>query len=495
MKVIGYVRVSQVGKREGDSFLSPMLQREKIEAYVKSKGWKLVDVVEDMDQSGGTIDRPGFQSVLSRIEAGEAQGIVTAKLDRFARTVSGAWKAIDRLRAVGGTFASVDDSFDLTTATGELMFNVLASFAQFELRRRTDDWLATHASIAGEGFHIHLPFGYVRDGRKLVPDPVTGAYVIGMFQRAFRGEQPSMIARWLTDEGITTLRGYPWRGDSVKVILRNRVYLGEARYAGDKVQHITPGAHPALVEPGIFHAVQQRLGTNPSRPDTVNQGLLIGIVRCRTCRYKMGYKGATKVKGASYYCQFKDCPEKIQVAATALEAFVWQWLEAEVARERAAIVPVGGKQVNAADLQDALATAEANLRVFRARKKDIIALQGMDDYMEDLADLSGDVVRRQDALAEATAGEHGPLPTPRAMRDMPIDRQRSIFQNAIDCVFLRGRPGRGVRVPIDARVHICGRGQGPASEDLPRRGQNGARYIVRPFVFPGEPVDNAGQVA
>src|SRR5258708_39866073 len=52
-EVDGYVRVSRVGGREGDSFISPALQREQIEAYAKAHGLTIARWHEDLDKSGG----------------------------------------------------------------------------------------------------------------------------------------------------------------------------------------------------------------------------------------------------------------------------------------------------------------------------------------------------------------------------------------------------------------------------------------------------------
>ena len=57
----GYVRVSKVGGREGDSFISPQQQRERIEAAAAAAKATIVEWHTDLDQSGGNADRPGFQ--------------------------------------------------------------------------------------------------------------------------------------------------------------------------------------------------------------------------------------------------------------------------------------------------------------------------------------------------------------------------------------------------------------------------------------------------
>lgn len=51
--VVGYVRVSQVRGRGGDSFLSPALQREAIERVAAREGLRVVEVVDELDKSGG----------------------------------------------------------------------------------------------------------------------------------------------------------------------------------------------------------------------------------------------------------------------------------------------------------------------------------------------------------------------------------------------------------------------------------------------------------
>jgi hypothetical protein len=43
---------------------------------------------QELDQFGGGMDRPLFQQALERIERGETGGLIVAKLDRFARTLT-----------------------------------------------------------------------------------------------------------------------------------------------------------------------------------------------------------------------------------------------------------------------------------------------------------------------------------------------------------------------------------------------------------------------
>lgn len=83
-RALGYVRVSRVGARQGDSFLSPDLQRDSIERVCQREGLELVEVVEELDRSGGDASRPLWNSCIERIECGEARALVVRDLSVWA---------------------------------------------------------------------------------------------------------------------------------------------------------------------------------------------------------------------------------------------------------------------------------------------------------------------------------------------------------------------------------------------------------------------------
>lgn len=92
-KAIGYVRVSRVGGRGGDAFLSPDLQRQSIERVCQREGFELVDVLEELDKSGGDADRPLWNQAIERVESGEAgrswSGTLTASRTEPSQSSAG----------------------------------------------------------------------------------------------------------------------------------------------------------------------------------------------------------------------------------------------------------------------------------------------------------------------------------------------------------------------------------------------------------------------
>ena len=59
LRLDGYVRVSDVRGRQGESFISPSVQRERITAWLAAHGHQLGEIFEELDESGkgGTAGR------------------------------------------------------------------------------------------------------------------------------------------------------------------------------------------------------------------------------------------------------------------------------------------------------------------------------------------------------------------------------------------------------------------------------------------------------
>ena len=111
-------------------------QREAGEAYVKSQvgeGWKLAAAsYDDGAYSGGNMERPALQRLLSDIDHGRIDCVVVYKIDRLTRSLADFAKIVERFDQRQVTFVSVTQSFNTTTSMGRLTLNVLLSFAQFE---------------------------------------------------------------------------------------------------------------------------------------------------------------------------------------------------------------------------------------------------------------------------------------------------------------------------------------------------------------------------
>ena len=143
MRVIGYVRVSTDEQSVSGAGLEA--QRRAIAAECKRRGWELVRTLEDHGYSAKDLRRPGVREALQTLEAGEASALVVAKLDRLSRSMLDFTGLMGKAQRQGWALVALDCAVDTSTASGEAMANMLATFAQFERRligQRTREALA-----------------------------------------------------------------------------------------------------------------------------------------------------------------------------------------------------------------------------------------------------------------------------------------------------------------------------------------------------------------
>src|SRR5919204_2626610 len=174
-RVDGYVRVSRRAGREGESFISPEVQRQRISAWAQANEVEILRWWEELDQSGARRERPMFQEALGRCERGETGGIVVARLDRFARSAVDALESIRRLNEAGARLVSVEDNFDGSTPMGRFAIGILSLIAELELERIKENWATAVAEAVKRGVHVsgRVPVGYRRDesGRLVRAEP------------------------------------------------------------------------------------------------------------------------------------------------------------------------------------------------------------------------------------------------------------------------------------------------------------------------------------
>lgn len=119
-KRYGYGRVSSPGQQlQGNSL--PEQERLLIEAGAE-------EVVLEC-YTGKEVDRPKFTPLLNKLKKGDT--LFVTKLDRFARATE-AVNVISELVDRGVTVNILNFGVANNTATGKLMLNILASFAQYE---------------------------------------------------------------------------------------------------------------------------------------------------------------------------------------------------------------------------------------------------------------------------------------------------------------------------------------------------------------------------
>src|SRR5213595_621575 len=170
-------------------FNSLHAQREACEAYIRSQrheGWAALPAAyDDGGFSGGNLQRPGLQRLLTDVRAGRVDVIVTYKVDRLTRSLADFARLIEILDAQEVSFVSVTQQFNTTSSMGRLTLNVLLSFAQFEREIAGERIRDKFAASRRKGMWMGgtIPFGYDVKDRKLIVNAEEAITVTLVFER------------------------------------------------------------------------------------------------------------------------------------------------------------------------------------------------------------------------------------------------------------------------------------------------------------------------
>jgi DNA invertase Pin-like site-specific DNA recombinase len=107
-------------------------QKVAIDSYLALKGWTLdEDFVEK--QSAKNMRRPELQKAIERVERSKgARILIVAKLDRLSRSVKDFATLVERANAEHWQIVVCDLSIDMTTPSGRLIANIMASLSEWE---------------------------------------------------------------------------------------------------------------------------------------------------------------------------------------------------------------------------------------------------------------------------------------------------------------------------------------------------------------------------
>ncbi len=434
MKLLGYIRVSRVGAREGESFQAPEQQREAITAYAKAHGHEVKFLDPDLDETGSKLDRPSMQKALETVADGKADGIIAARLDRLTRSVGDLGTLLRTSAAEGWNLIAVDMGLDASTSNGKLVWNMLASIAEWELDRRRDGWSTSRANAIERGVHIGpAPAGYSRSKSGRL-EPNEHAPAVGLaFEARAGGASWTQVKRLLEDAGVPTCYGRTqWSVGAVSKVLASEAYLGVVRSGEYRLED----AHPALVSRAVFKAVAARRETRAvtrSAKDGVpaEPRLLAGLLRCAACERRLSVDWMKRPSGEQYpfyRCRNRDCKARPTIGAVKIEQQIEQ-----VLRERLAAgdLLIETDADEAAPLRAELAAVKADLGAWIADDSGV----SHEAWKARTAVLEARVKTAQDALdAVEVAGLAEPLPSIEKYDLLPVALRREVMSAFLDAV-------------------------------------------------------------
>ena len=337
-----YIRLSvEDNKKRGHSIEN---QKLVLENFLAGRPEFVVyNTYVDNGATGTNFHRPGFQQMLSDIEAGLIDCVIVKDLSRLGRNSIDTGYYIEQyFRAHQIRFIALTDQFDTADASnlhGGIMLplkNMINEAYALDIGRKIKAQ-ARQAMKDGEYIGARAPYGYRKDPEnchKLLIDPEAAEVVFQIFQWAYEHVGLNDIARRLNEQGIQTpshrkratgeithenlVGSGKWQTRTVSKILDSEVYTGDLVQGKTKiVDHqqvqadednliIATNTHEAIISHEVFEAVKayRRQVCEESKAhevDPYTPNIFKGKVFCAHCGGSLHRQRNKRKKGSDVY--------------------------------------------------------------------------------------------------------------------------------------------------------------------------------------------------
>ncbi|MDY2940920.1 MAG: recombinase family protein [Varibaculum sp.] len=307
-RVAGYARVSTDDEDQANSYAA---QVDYYEHYIRSHdGWQYAGIYTDEGISGtSTKHRDGFNQMVNDALAGKIDLIVTKSVSRFARNTVDSLTTVRALKDKGVEVFFEKENIWTLDSKGELLITIMSSLAQEESRSISENVTWGHRKRFQDG-KVYMPFknflGYKRGENG---EPVIVEEEAEIVRRIYRdylaGYSIPEVARRLDADHIPTpMRGKNWCHSTIRSILTNEKYKGDAllqkRYTvdfltkkrklneGEVAQYYVTGSHEAIIDPETWQLVQAELEANSNSGR--REHCFTAMIYCTHCQSQYGSK-------------------------------------------------------------------------------------------------------------------------------------------------------------------------------------------------------------
>lgn len=219
MNAVGYIRVSTPGQVEDG--VSMDAQEARIRAWAIANEAGAVQMFRDEGISGKRADnRPGLQAALEAVGKGDA--LVSYSLSRLSRSTRDTLDLAETLQRKGAELVSLSERIDTTSASGKMVFGVLAVLSEFERNQISDRTKSAlhYKRTKSEKTGGSVPFGFTAKRGRLYPKADEQRAVKDIRARHARGQSLRQIGAALERRGIQRKQGGAvWHPQAVKSVL------------------------------------------------------------------------------------------------------------------------------------------------------------------------------------------------------------------------------------------------------------------------------------
>ena len=301
---------------EDKQVLSIEAQITELREFAKRENLEIVDVLIEK-QSAKIPGRPLFNSMLDRIENGEANGIIAWHPDRLARNSIDGGKIIYFLDCNKILALKFPQFWFESTPQGKFMLNIAFGQSKYYVDSLSENTKRGLRQKVRRGeYPSRTPLGYINDSRNktIIVDKKKGKIVKEIFDIYAQGNSRlEDISNYLQDHGIISKTGKRIHISKASFILSNPFYYGHFKYAGE----IYEGKHRPIISKKIFDRVREILHSRgrPQKKDKDVNGNnpqpYCGLLFCNCGMMITGeYKIKKQKNGNIHYYTYYHCSKK-----------------------------------------------------------------------------------------------------------------------------------------------------------------------------------------
>ena len=298
---------------EDKQILSIEAQLSELRSYARQEE---LDIIEEFieKQSAKLPGRPIFNSMIARIEKGEAQGIISWHPDRLARNSVDGGRIIYLLDTNKLQKLKFPSFWFESTPQGKFMLNMAFVQSKYYVDALSENTKRGLRQKVRRGEYPGIaPVGYLNDVRtkSIIVDKKKSVVIRKAFELyAQNNSRLEDIATFLAKHGITTSHGKPLFRNRITYLLSNPFYYGHFIYSGELYE----GKHTPLISKQLFDRVQEVLrdrGRTHHNPKNEPQALC-GLIHCGSCHMMITAEHRIKKQnnGAVHHYTYYRCTKK-----------------------------------------------------------------------------------------------------------------------------------------------------------------------------------------
>jgi site-specific DNA recombinase len=286
---------------EDKQVLSIDAQINELREFAEREQIKIVaELIEK--QSAKTPGRPIFNNMLSRIEAGEAEGILAWHPDRLARNSVDGGRIIYMLDTNQIKTLKFPRSWFENTPQGKLMLHNDFGFSKYYVDSLSENTKRGLREKVRRGeYPGPAPIGYINDYRtkRVFVDRERAPIVKEAFERYAGGmETQETLREFFGKNNIRSRTGKLLGNTTISNLLSNPLFYGHFRYGGE----VYEGKHEPIITKKLFDEVQavinERWRYSPKFIKAPTQKGFMGLLHCAECGCAIT---AEIQKGHTYY--------------------------------------------------------------------------------------------------------------------------------------------------------------------------------------------------